>query len=83
MADNHAEAMAEAMVEEMLETMEVDDGGAVGGELVVVHQDPFEEKKDMLVELDTAGVEGVEDMVVQKCPACGVAWIEHLWNQSK
>ena len=84
MGDNHAEAMAEgmakAMVEEMLEMMEVDNGGAVGGELVV-KQDPFEEKKDMLVELETAGVEGVEDMAVQKCPGCGIAWIEHLCNQ--
>merc|ERR1719348_2950682 len=35
----------------------------------------------MLVELETAGVEGVEDMAVQKCPGCGIAWIEHLCNQ--
>ena len=80
MAENHAEEMAEAMAEEMLEMMEVD--GAVGGQLVV-YRDPFEERKDFLVELQSAGVEGVEDMAVEKCLACGFAWIEQLLNCSR
>ena len=54
------------------EMMEVD--GAIGGE----HVNSFEEKKEMLVEREGAGVEGVEDMVVEKCPACGFAWIDQL-----
>ena len=69
MADNHA-------VHEM---MEVD--GAIGGERT--HQDLFEEKKAMLEELERAGVEGVEDMAVEKCLACGFAWIEQLLNRSR
>merc|ERR1719193_1956555 len=60
--------------------MEVD--GAVGRQLVV-YRDPFEERKDFLVELESAGVEGVEDMAVEKCLACGFAWIEQPLNRSK
>ena len=82
MAEDHAEEMAEAMAGEMLEMMEVDDG-AGGGEQLVVYRDPFEERKDFLVELESAGVEGVEDMAVEKCPACGQAWIEQLLKQSR
>ena len=55
--------------------MEVD--GAIGGELIQ-ERDSFEEKKATLEELEKAGVEGVEDMVVEKCPACGIAWIDQL-----
>ena len=72
MADNHGGEMAEAM--------EVD--GAVGGD-PMNHQNSFEEKKAMLEEMERAGVEGVEDMAVEKCPACGVAWIEQLSNRSR
>ena len=54
--------------------MEVD--GAIGGE------DSFEEKKKKLEELERDEVEGVEDMAVMKCLACGFAWIEHL-NHSR
>ena len=72
MVDNHAEGMAEAM--------EVDE--AVGGESIN-HQNSFEEKKALLEELERGGVEGVEDMAVEKCPACGVAWIEQLLNRSR
>ena len=75
MADNHAEEMLET-VHEM---MEVD--GAIGGERT--HQDLFEEKKAMLEELERAGVEGVEDMAVEKCLTCGFAWIEQLLNRSR
>ena len=47
------------------------------------HQNSFEEKKALLEELERGGVEGVEDMAVEKCPACGVAWIEQLLNRSR
>ena len=73
MAHNHTEEMTEDM-------MEVD--GVVGGESMH-HQDSFEEQKTKLEELERAGVEGVEDMAVEKCPACGVAWIEQLLNRSR
>ena len=67
MADHHSEEM-----------MEVD--GAIGadapGELM--QGNSFEEKKVTLEELERAGVEGVEEMVVEKCPACGFAWIDQL-----
>ena len=62
-------SMADNPGEEM---MEVD--GAIGGE----QENSFEGKKAMLVELERAGVEGVEDMMVEKCPACGFAWIDQL-----
>ena len=61
---------------ERAEMMEVD--GAVGEERE--HQNSFEGTKEFLENLEKAGVEGVEEMAIVTCLACGVAWIEQLPN---